>query len=279
MQTENRIAALRERLAAVRATGGRIALVPTMGALHAGHLALVDEAVRRADTVVVSVFVNPLQFGPAEDFTSYPRTLDDDAKALAGRGASVLFAPSAAEMYRSGDGVTVMPAASAANFEGAIRPGHFSGVLTVVAKLFNIVQPHVAVFGRKDLQQLSVIRAMVTDLDFPIEIVAVDTVRETDGLALSSRNRYLDESERRSAAQIRTALLAAKAAFDAGIVAPEKIETAGLEILAAEQGIHVDYFTVVNESDFTRPEDARHLNSVVAAARLGRTRLIDNIQL
>ena len=172
-----------------------------------------------------------------------------------------------------------MPSAAAAEFEGALRPGHFTGVLTVVAKLFNIVQPDVALFGRKDLQQLAVIRGMVADLDFPIEILDVRTVRESDGLALSSRNRYLDEGERGSAAVIRAALLAAKAVFESGTVSPALIEAAGLAVLATEQSVNVDYFSVVNESDFSRPLEPQRMNSVVAAVRLGRTRLIDNIQL
>lgn len=279
MFTENGIGGIRVRLTERRAAGARVALVPTMGALHDGHLALVAAASKVVDIVVVSIFVNPLQFGPEEDFARYPRTLDTDSVKLAEHGASILFAPSAREMYADGSRTTVTPPAFADSFEGAVRPGHFSGVLTVVAKLFNIVQPDVAVFGRKDLQQLSVIRAMVQDLNFPTEILAVETVRERDGLALSSRNRYLDEQSRRRATRIRAALLAAKAAFDAGVTDAADIEAVGDAILAQDRALQVDYFGLVRESDFAKPAVPKSGDSIVAAVRVGSTRLIDNILL
>lgn len=279
MFTETTIAGARVRLSESRVPGARVALVPTMGALHDGHLALVDAARNAADVVAVSIFVNPLQFGPNEDFARYPRTLESDAAKLAAHGASILFAPSPREMYGAGSQTTVTPPSFADRLEGAVRPGHFAGVLTVVAKLFNIVQPDTAVFGRKDLQQLALIRAMVADLDFPIEILGVDTVRERDGLALSSRNRYLDEQSRRRATRIRAALVAAKAAFDAGETDPVAVEAAGRAVLAQDGALDVDYLTLIQESDFERPAVATSGNSIATAVRVGGTRLIDNIQL
>lgn len=279
MFTETSVTGIRARLAERKAQGARVSLVPTMGALHDGHLALVAAASSVADVVVVSIFVNPLQFGPSEDYARYPRTLEADAAKLAEHGASIVFAPSAGEMYGHGARTMVTPAAFAESFEGSIRPGHFAGVLTVVAKLLNIVGPDVAVFGRKDLQQLAVIRAMVSDLNFPVEILAVDTVRERDGLALSSRNRYLDEPSRRRATRIRTALLGAKAAFDSGITGPSQIEATGTAILAQDGALDVDYFGLVREADFESPSAAASGDSIIAAIRIGGTRLIDNILL
>ena len=279
MVTENGIAGIRARLAVIRADGARVALVPTMGALHEGHLALVDAARAASDVVVVSIFVNPLQFGPGEDFARYPRTLEGDSAKLAARGVSVLFAPSTGEMYADGSHTTVVPRPLANGFEGAVRPGHFAGVLTVVAKLFNIVQPEVALFGRKDLQQLAAIRAMVSDLDFPVDVQSVETVREPDGLALSSRNLYLDEQSRRRAARIRASLVAARSAFEGGADSPDAIEAAGAAVLAADGALEVDYFSVVREVDFERPAVARSGDSIVTAVRVGGTRLIDNIRL
>lgn len=279
MVTETGITEIRARLADLKPQGARIALIPTMGALHDGHLALVAAASKVADIVVVSIFVNPLQFGPSEDYARYPRTLESDAAKLAENGASILFAPSPGEMYADGSRTTVTPPAFAEAFEGAVRPGHFGGVLTVVAKLFNIVRPDVAIFGRKDLQQLALIRAMVADLNFPIDILPVDTVRERDGLALSSRNRYLDEQSRRRATRIRAALVAAKAAFDAGVTFPSQIEATGRTVLAQDGALDVDYFGLVRESDFERPSAASSGDAIVAAIRIGGTRLIDNILL
>ena len=280
MLIESSIAGMRARLRELGANGARVALVPTMGALHEGHLALVDAAARAADVVAVSIFVNPLQFGPNEDFARYPRTIESDSAKLADRGATIVFTPTAGEMY--GDGsprTTVNPRSFATSFEGAVRPGHFAGVLTVVAKLFNIVQPNVAVFGRKDLQQFALIRAMVADLDFPIEIAGMETVRESDGLALSSRNRYLDVEARRHAPALRAALVAAKTAFENGTTDPAAIEVIGKEVLAKDGAFDVDYLSLVNETDFVTPSVAASGDSIVAAARIGGTRLIDNIRL
>ncbi|MEP6690193.1 MAG: pantoate--beta-alanine ligase, partial [Gemmatimonadaceae bacterium] len=192
LQVVERIADLRAVLGARRHAGARIALVPTMGFLHDGHLSLVDEARRRADVVVMSLFVNPTQFAPTDDLSRYPRDFAGDVSKATSRGADVLFAPEAAELYPGARVVEVRPVAIADLWEGAVRPGHFAGMLSVVAKLFNIVQPDVAVFGQKDYQQATLVRAMVRDLDFPIELVLAPTVREPDGLAMSSRNTYLE---------------------------------------------------------------------------------------
>jgi pantoate--beta-alanine ligase len=277
---ESTIAGVRSRLRDLRRDGARVALVPTMGALHAGHLALVDAARKAADVVAVSIFVNPLQFGPGEDLARYPRTPESDAASVAEHGATIVFTPTAEEMYGAlGSRTTVTPPSFGALFEGAVRHGHFTGVLTVVAKLFNIVQPDVAIFGRKDLQQLSLIRAMVADLNFAVQITAIDTVRDSDGLALSSRNRYLDAEARRHAPALRAALVAAKNRFESGNADPAAIESAGRGTLAKDGMFDVDYLALVNETDFATPPVAVRGNSVVAAARIGGTRLIDNIQL
>src|SRR3954449_1599912 len=197
---------LRAWTSAQRASGRRIGFVPTMGSLHEGHLTLVDEAKRRSDTVILSIFVNPLQFGPSDDLDRYPRNLERDRALAESRGVDALFVPSVQVMYPGGSDVRVVPGATAERWEGAARPGHFAGVLTVVAKLFHLVQPDVACFGRKDLQQLTLVRQMVRDLDWPIEIVAVPTVREPDGLALSSRNAYLKPDDRLRAVVLSRAL-------------------------------------------------------------------------
>ncbi|MEO6778343.1 MAG: pantoate--beta-alanine ligase [Gemmatimonadaceae bacterium] len=279
MITTNDISGIRAHVNSARNSGSRIALVPTMGALHAGHLALVSAARTHADVVVVSIFVNPLQFGPGEDFSRYPRTLEADAEKLAQHGASILFTPSAAEMYGDGPRTTVVPRAFANTFEGAIRPGHFTGVLTVVAKLFNLVVPDVAVFGRKDLQQLALITGMVVDLNFPLTVLDVDTVRERDGLALSSRNRYLSDADRARASRIRAALVEARSAFEAGLTDAAELEQRAKNVLAEDAALQVDYVAVVRESDFARPAVAAPGDSIVTAVRLGGTHLIDNILL
>jgi pantoate--beta-alanine ligase len=267
------IAELRGRLDAERAAGRRVALVPTMGALHAGHLALVDRARERADVVVVSIFVNPLQFGPAEDLDRYPRTLDADREAL---GDGILaFAPTASEMYPSGEPQTRVSAGPvAALFEGATRPGHFDGMLTVVAKLFGIVQPSVAVFGQKDAQQVYLVRQMIADLNLPLELDVVPTVREDNGLALSSRNRYLSAHEKQAALVLSASLAAASAA---GVRGADAAREAARAVLAAEPLADLDYFELVDPATFL-PVAADHHGEATAivAARIGSTRLIDN---
>lgn len=262
-----------------RRRGERIALVPTMGALHEGHLALVDRARERASTVVLSLFVNPLQFGPNEDFARYPRDRERDARLADARGVDVLFAPNADELYRAGRAVSVVPTALASRWDGAARPGHFTGVLTVVAKLFNIVQPHVAVFGQKDIQQATLIRAMVRDLDFPIEVVVEPTVREPDGVALSSRNAYLGTADRARARVLSRAIFAMRDAFDAGERSTSVLETLGREVLSTEPEVAAEYLAVIDPQTL-EPASVAETGSIVAiAARIGTTRLIDNVIL
>lgn len=262
---------------AERQRGRRIAFVPTMGALHEGHLRLVDRARERADRVVLSVFVNPLQFGPAEDFAKYPRDLERDRSLAAGRGADLLFAPETDAMYAGDPAVRVVPGPAADVFEGAARPGHFTGVLTVVAKLLHIVEPDVAVFGRKDFQQAMLVRRMVADLNFPAEIDLHPTVRELDGLALSSRNAYLNGDQRRAALALSRALRAVEQAWRGGESDARALERRGLEVLRAP-GVEPEYLAVVDDR-MRRVERAGATAVVVTAARVGPARLIDNVVL
>jgi len=279
MQLVTAIADLRTWVRGRRTAAERIALVPTMGALHEGHLALVDEARRRADRVVMTLFVNPLQFGPTEDLARYPRDLAGDRALAASRGVDVLFAPEAAAMYPAGSEVRVVPGPTADRWEGAARPGHFAGVLTVVAKLFHLVEPDVACFGRKDIQQVVLIRQMVRDLDWPLELAVVSTVREPDGLALSSRNRYLSADERRDALALSRALMAAHTAWRGGERRASRIEARVREVLAMSPGVRPEYIAVT-ESTALAPVETVESGTVIAlAARVGGTRLIDNIIL
>src|SRR5688500_18134356 len=227
-----------------------------MGFLHEGHLRLVDEARQRAGCVVMSVFVNPTQFGPNEDFSRYPRDLAGDSAKATGRGVDLLFVPDVGEMYPSAAAIHVAADDLPTRWEGAVRPGHFSGVLTVVAKLLNIVAPDVAVFGRKDFQQAALIRRMVRELNFPIDLVVADTVRESDGLALSSRNTYLDPAARASALALVESLRAAARAFAAGERGGEQLTAAGTRSLAAHSEVVVDYFAVVDPVAMQRVQDA-----------------------
>ena len=279
MRHLTRIAEVREALGAARALGQRIGFVPTMGSLHEGHLRLVDEARRRADLVVVSIFVNPLQFGPAEDLAMYPRDLDGDAAKARARGVDFLFAPDGGEVYPEPPRVVVCPRTLATRWEGAARPGHFEGVLTVVAKLFNIVQPHVAVFGQKDIQQATLVRAMVQDLDIPTEIVVAPTVREPDGLAMSSRNSYLDTASRQRALALSGALRAVQRAHEAGERSATRLEAIARAHLTENGITEVDYIAIADPRTL-EPLAQAHAGAVVAlAARVGRTRLIDNVIL
>jgi pantoate--beta-alanine ligase len=273
------IAGIRAAVAAARARGTPIGLVPTMGFLHEGHLRLVDEARRRAGCVVMSLFVNPTQFGPNEDFSRYPRDLSGDTLKAETRGVDLLFVPSASEMYPTAPSIHVTADDLPTRWEGEVRPGHFSGVLTVVAKLFNIVAPDVAVFGRKDFQQATLIRRMVRELDFPIEVIVSPTVRESDGLAMSSRNTYLDASARASALALVESLRAASSAFADGERSGEKLTSIGRHSLARDPAVRVDYFAVVDPTDM-RPVGVAAPDSVaIVAARVGPTRLIDNMIL
>lgn len=267
----------RAAVVAGRAGGSRVALVPTMGALHEGHLSLIDRARERAGMVVVSVFVNPIQFGPGEDFERYPRDLERDARLASERGAALVFAPDLGEMYPEPLLTRVTMRGITDDLEGASRPGHFDGVLTVVAKLFHIVQPDVAVFGQKDAQQAAAIRRMVADLDFPVEIVVASTIREPDGLALSSRNAYLSPDERRQALALRAALGRAEELARAGITEADRLLDAMRAELDRHPAVEVDYVALVQPDSF-RPIRRLSGSGVAAiAARVGGTRLIDNV--
>lgn len=275
---ETTIAGLRSRLDAARAAGSTIALVPTMGSLHDGHLALVEHAREVADVVIVSIFVNPMQFGPSEDFARYPRDIDADRGTLAEHGVTAVFAPAVDEMYPTGAVPTrVTAGAVGGQFEGRSRAGHFDGVLTVVAKLLGIVQPHIAVFGEKDAQQVFLVQRMVRDLDIRTRIEVVETVRAEDGLALSSRNAYLDERHRRAAGSIPDALEAAESAAARGI---DAITAAAQGVLMGSPEVELDYFAVVRPDTF-QPVDNDHRGPAraIIAARVGDTRLIDTVLL
>jgi len=255
-----------------------VGFVPTMGALHAGHISLVERARRECASVIVSVFVNPLQFGPAEDFDRYPRTPQEDAALLERAGTDVLFAPPPDEMYPPGSQFTVVPGPLAVRLEGERRPGFFAGVATVVLKLFNIVTPDVAYFGQKDAQQLAVVSRMVRDLDLPVTIAACATVREADGLALSSRNAYLDAGQRAAAPRLYAALTQVARSLEAG---ERDVERAVAQAEATLPPLKMDYLAVVDPAVFeplrAAPQDAGLL--VVGAAFAGPTRLIDNMEV
>ncbi|HEY3695084.1 pantoate--beta-alanine ligase [Phenylobacterium sp.] len=268
------VAELRAQVAAWRRAGQRVALVPTMGALHAGHLSLVTLALTRADRVAASVFVNPTQFGPNEDFAAYPRDEARDEALLASAGCSLLFAPTAAQMYPRGFATTVTVAGVTGPMDGAARPGHFAGVATVVSKLLLQCGPDVAVFGEKDYQQLQVIRRLVADLDIPVEILGAPIARAPDGLALSSRNAYLSAPEREIAGRMNAILAGAATALRAGDALAE-VEAAGLAALKAAGFGPIDYFEVRDAADLSSPPKGPA--RVFAAAFVGRTRLIDNM--
>jgi pantoate--beta-alanine ligase len=260
---------------ALRHTGRRVMLVPTMGALHDGHLALVRAAKRVPGSVVaVSIFVNPLQFGAGEDLDAYPRTLDDDVALLRGEGVEVVFAPTAAVMYPDGLRTTVQPGPLAAELEGGTRPTHFAGVLTVVCKLLQIVRPDRIFFGEKDYQQLVLIRQMTADLNIDVDVIGVPTVREFDGLAMSSRNRYLDPAQRELAGTLSAALAAAVHAAPAG---EQAALDAARAVLAAVPAVEVDYLQLRDAG--LGPLQANRPGRLLVAARLGNTRLLDNIAI
>jgi pantoate--beta-alanine ligase len=273
------IADLRRWVSEHRRAGRRLALVPTMGFLHEGHLRLVDEARRRADAVVMSIFVNPLQFGANEDLGRYPRDLPRDRGLAEARGVDALFLPSESMMYPPGSEIRVTPGATGSRWEGAARPGHFTGVLTVVAKLFHLVEPDLACFGRKDVQQATLVRQMARDLDWPIEIVVVPTVREPDGLALSSRNAYLSPEDRRNALALSSALREAHAAWREGERRAEPIEARMRRTLAAFPGAKVEYIAIADPATLSPVALVESETVVAIAARVGSTRLIDNIKL
>lgn len=259
-----------------RVAGRRVGVVPTMGALHDGHMALVDEARRHADVVVVTIFVNPLQFNRPDDFTAYPRPIDDDLAICRAHGVDAVYAPLAAAMYPAGFETHVVPGALADVLEGAQRPGHFRGVTTVVTKLFNATRPHVAVFGRKDFQQLAIIRRMTLDLDMAIEIVGMPTVREADGLAMSSRNRRLDAAQRAAAVCVPRSLQALRAAYADGERDAARLAHVARAVVDAEPLARFEHLELVHADTLQPMQEADEHTVAVTAVWFGEVRLIDN---
>ena len=276
-QVIDSIKELRDALAPVRAATKTIGLVPTMGALHAGHGRLIEAARRESDCVVVSIFVNPIQFDRSEDYSRYPRPLANDVEFCAARGVDLIFAPSADEMYPQLQRTFVVVEEITDHLCGQFRPGHFRGVATVVLKLLNIVEPGRAYFGEKDAQQLAVIRRLAADLNVPVTIVEVPTVREADGLALSSRNQHLNPDERRIAPLLSRALQTAMAKIAAGAIHAEAIKNASLGIFEGNPKIRVEYLEIVDPDDMQPVEQITGPVRVAAAVWIGKTRLIDNL--
>lgn len=279
METIRTVADMERRSAELRASGSIIGLVPTMGSLHEGHLSLIRQADGLADTVVVSVFVNPTQFGPSEDFESYPRDLERDAALAAGAGCDILFAPEASDVYPTHYATVVHVQHLTRRLCGAFRPGHFDGVTTVVAKLLNIVRPHLAVFGEKDGQQLAVIERMVADLDMDVRVVPGTTVRESDGLAMSSRNSYLSTAERRDAVVLSEALTLARTLYEAGEIDAGLVVGRMRELIEARETTEIQYIEAVDRATMDPATELRENVMIAMAVFLGETRLIDNIVL
>ena len=279
MKVCNTIEDMRAGCRAVRRGGKRLGFVPTMGALHEGHLSLVRAAKASCDAVAASIFVNPMQFGPTEDLAKYPRTFDRDRELLAKEGVELLFAPSAEEMYPAGAMTWVTVEGLSGKLDGRSRPGHFRGVATVVAKLFYIVEPDATFFGQKDAAQVAIVRRMVRDLNFPVEIVACPIVREPDGLAMSSRNVYLDAQQRKQALVLHRSLLRVKKLCDAGEGNAAKLLAAAQEEFAAEKSARLDYFEIVDPDSLDPVESIAGGALVAVAAFVGTTRLIDNLLL
>ncbi len=277
VKTIHRISAIRRLVSSWQQAGQRVALVPTMGNLHAGHVSLVDLARRRADRVVASIFVNPTQFGPGEDYASYPRTLAEDRHRLRLAGVDAVLVPAVSEMYPWGesDGVRVSVPGLSTVLCGAFRPGHFDGVTAIVLRLVNVVQPDLAVFGEKDYQQLIILRRMVADLHLPVRLLGGPTVREADGLAMSSRNQYLTRCEREIAPRLRGILLQCGSRLLGGDRNFAAIERSAMRALS-KTGFRPDYVAIRDAMDLSLPQGARSLR-ILAAARLGRARLIDNV--
>jgi pantoate--beta-alanine ligase len=277
IQIVRTVAEIRAAQRELRGQRKSIGLVPTMGALHEGHLSLVRAARAACDAVVVSIFVNPTQFGPKEDFAKYPRTFEADCAALEREGVDLIFAPTSDEMYPNGSSTFVDVEGLSARLDGASRPGHFRGVATVVAKLFHIVAPDRAFFGQKDAAQVAVLKKMVRDLNFPLELTICPIVREPDGLAMSSRNRYLSPEERRQALVLHRALLEVERLNSNGVVSAKDLMAAAQSVLASEPQVRVDYCCVVNPDTLEDVADVSHGALVAIAAFVGATRLIDNI--
>jgi pantoate--beta-alanine ligase len=279
MQLVHSIAETRAALRKLRAQNGTVGLVPTMGALHAGHISLVRAARAQTDVVVATIFVNPTQFGPNEDFSKYPRTFEEDCLLLEHEGVDILFAPAAEEMYPPGASTFVEVGGISDRLDGVSRPGHFRGVATIVAKLFHIVSPDRAFFGQKDAAQVAVLRSMVRDLNFPLEIVVCPTVREPDGLALSSRNRYLSPAERQIALTLRRTLTEIEKCATQGEERSSGLIETGLEVLSHGPEVRLDYLKIVDPDTLEDVDEIRNGALVAIAAWVGVTRLIDNIVL
>jgi pantoate--beta-alanine ligase len=279
MRLINTVEEMRRLARGARSEGQRLGLVPTMGALHQGHLSLVARARARSDLVVVSIFVNPTQFGPQEDFARYPRSLENDCALVAKAGIEVVFAPSVEEMYGDGTETWVLVEGMSDRLCGRSRPGHFRGVATVVLKLFHIVEPDFAFFGQKDAAQVAIIRRMVDDLNLAVEIEACPIVREADGLALSSRNAYLSHSERKSALALYRSLCRSKELFDGGERNSAKLVSAGRKEIARESQLRLDYFEIVDPDTLLPVPEIKRPALAAVAAFVGNTRLIDNILL
>jgi pantoate--beta-alanine ligase len=257
----------------------RLGLVPTMGALHAGHLSLVRAAQAQCDAVAVSLFVNPTQFGPSEDFARYPRTFESDCAALEQAGVDIVFAPAVEEMYPKGETTWVTVEGISDRLDGRSRPGHFHGVTTVVAKLFHVIEPDAAFFGQKDAAQVAIIRRMVRDLNFPVEVVVCPIVREADGLAMSSRNAYLSAEERLRALVLHRSLQCVENEFRAGQRMAARLSEAGRGVIAREPNVRLDYFEIVDPDTLERVDRLARPTLVAVAAHVGSTRLIDNVLL
>lgn len=279
MRTCATIEEMRAASRAARQQGRRLGLVPTMGALHEGHLSLVRAANSCCDVVAVSIFVNPAQFGPNEDLAKYPRSFERDCELLAKGGVDLVFAPSVEEMYPTGAVTWVTVEELSDKLDGRSRPGHFRGVTTVVSKLFHIVEPDVAFFGQKDAAQVAIIRHMVRDLDIPVEIVACPTVREPDGLAMSSRNAYLNPQQRKQALVLYRSLMRVKKRTEEGEHNAARLIAAARDEFASEPSVRLDYFEIVNPDRLDPVDDVSKGALVAVAARVGTTRLIDNILL
>jgi pantoate--beta-alanine ligase len=279
MRICNTVEDMRAACRAVRRGGKRLGFVPTMGALHEGHLSLVQAARASCDAVAASIFVNPAQFGPNEDLAKYPRSFDGDRELLESEDVALLFAPSVEEMYPAGAATWVTVEGLSSKLDGRSRPGHFRGVTTVVAKLFHIVEPDAAFFGQKDAAQVAIVRRMVRDLNFPMEIVACPIVREADGLAMSSRNAYLDPQQRKQAILLHRSLMRVKKSWEAGVRDAAKLLATGREEFAGEKSVRLDYLEIVDPDSLDPVESVAGGALVAVAAFVGPTRLIDNILL
>lgn len=279
MQTTDTIAETRQLVQHARRAGNTIGCVPTMGALHTGHLSLIERARAETDFVVVTLFVNPTQFGPHEDFAKYPRPLENDLRLCQSAGADLVFCPAVAEIYGADPQVSVRVGDLATCWEGSSRPGHFDGVATIVLKLFNIIQPDRAFFGAKDYQQQVIIKAMCGDLNLPVEIVTCPTVRAEDGLALSSRNAYLSSEERQIALRLNHALTFTRELILAGELTMSEIREQFQNLLRGQTGLQLDYATIVDPRTLTELADYQPRMVLLVAAKVGNTRLIDNLEV